>query len=683
MKSRDFGLTRRHLHIVLNRIWVKLPSRLKSQLRRSTFFKSSSLWILKYANAKTVSLIEDDFSREYIIDFDVVITSHRQSHFLLESLSSVMGQTLLPRNIFIILHDGDENEELRSKAVASTFSTATQLNILTIPECWPGEARNFGANLSSTDAIIFIDADDKIEKDYFFNALLYMNYYNADFVGAWCQTFGDNVRSETWKVPFRPLLEHYTSSNGSPVSSLIRRSTFNRVSGWRDYDAAGNKIDEALDFWRRVKLAGGEGINIQSSYIKLRRHNSNRSSEPSEKKFFDSSYLAEEMITYRKEFLCEDVLLDPPITTSSLNLERFFNLTFSKDIDTVIIFIADAKPFGAGKVFCEIASKIMNVENQIILVNLDINGLGFGVEKLNSELSKLPIIELGNSCNTDNWNLVLRSLFKVCDVKSLISFGHPYANELMAYLKLEYDHLRISAFMFNTESIHANWIAKNPNKLDYLLLENSHSLNWTLENGWITEKALRIYHKAHRVPNAGGAIHSEIDMSKKPIQVLWFHRFASEKQPEQFLKLAVISLEQNLPIEFLMGGEGPLREKFAKRAELLPNTQILGEEVGNYEALSVADFLVSTSSSVEGRPLIISEALESGVNVLIPNLPSLLDFEKEGYLGIYNYNNLREALNFLKNIDLSILRQNREMKANLNKIITDGLGTDDYLKWIS
>ncbi len=683
MNTKVLGEIKRNLHVALSKIWVKLPSRIKSQLRRSALFKLSSLWILKYANAKTASLIEVDYSREYVIDFDVVITSHKQSHFLLDSLSSVMAQTHLPNKVFIIVHDEDKDEELRSKAIVATFATEIQLTVLTIPECWPGEARNFGASHSSTDAIIFIDADDKIEKDYFFNALLYMNYYNADFIGAWCQTFGKDIQSEIWKVPFRPLLENYSSSNGSPVSSLIRRSTFNKVSGWRDYDAVGNKIDEALDFWRRVKLAGGEGINIQNSYINLRRHNSNRSSEASEKKFFDSAYLAKEMISYRKEFLIENVLLDPPLTTSNLNLERFLNSTFSKDTNSVMIFMADAKPFGAGKVFCEIASEIMKVEKQIILVNLDINGLGFGVEKLNSELANLPIIELGNACNTESWNSFLKSFFKVSDVGSLVSFGHPYANELMTSLQSEYDHLRISAFMFNTESVHANWISKNPNKLDYLLLENTHSLNWALEHGWSPAKALRIYHKAHRISKTAGVGHGQLDRGKKHLQILWFHRFASEKQPEQFLKMAVMSIEQNLPIEFLMGGEGPLREKFVNRAELLSNIRILDKEVGNYEALSLADFLISTSSSVEGRPLIISEALESGVNVLIPNLPSLLDFEKEGYLGIYNYNDLRGALNLLKDVDLLILQQNREAKANLNKEITDALRGDDYLKWIS
>jgi glycosyltransferase involved in cell wall biosynthesis len=673
---------KRHLHVALNKLWIKLPSWLKLQLRRTTLFKSSSLWILEYANTKTASLIEVNHSREYVSDFDVVITSHRQSHFLLESLSSVLGQTHLPKNIYIVIHDEDKDEELRSKAVVSTFATEIHLHLLTIPECWPGEARNFGASLSSTDAIIFIDADDKIEKDYFFNALLYMNYYNADFVGSWCKTFGLGIESEIWKVPFRPLVENYTSSNGSPVSSMIRRSAFNMVSGWRDYDEADNKIDEALDFWRRLKLAGGEGINLQNSYINLRRHNSNRSNEASEKKFFDSAYLAKEMISYRIEFLKENVILDPPLSTSHQNLEKFLELTFSKECDAVMIFMADAKPFGAGKVFCEIASEIVKQENQIILVNLDINGLGFGVEKLNSELAKLPVIELGNACNTDSWKSLLNSFLKVCDVKSLISFGHPYANELMGSMQSEFNHLRISAFMFNTESVHANWIAKNPNKLDYLYLENTHSLNWSLEQGWNPENALRIYHKAHRISSSGAAGHGEIEESKKPLQILWFHRFAPEKQPEQLLKLAVMSFEQGLPIEFLMGGEGPLREKFAKRVGSLPNIRMLEEEVGNYEALSLADFLVSTSSSVEGRPLIVSEALESGVNALIPNLPSLLDFESEGYLGVYSYNDLREALEFLKDIDPLILRKGRETKANMNKEITDQLGLDNKMKWI-
>ena len=682
MNTKFLGQIKRHLHIALSKVWVRLPSWLKLQLRGSKFFKILSLWILKYANAKTASLIEVNFSREYVNDFDVVITSHKQSHFLLECLSSVLGQTLLPKSLFIIIHDEDKDEELRSKAIVSTFATEIQLHIATIPECWPGEARNFGASLSSASSIIFIDADDKIEKDYFFNALLYMNYYNADFVGSWCQTFGKGIKSEIWKVPFRPLLENYTSSNGSPVSSLIRRSTFNKVSGWRDYDESGDKIDEALDFWRRVKLVGGEGINLQNSYINLRRHNSNRSTQASEEKFFDSAYLAKEMISYKTEFFEESIILDPPLTTSNQNLEKFLEFTFSMDSDCAMIFMADAKPFGAGKVFCEITSEIVKRENQIILVNLDINGLGFGVEKLNSELAKFPVIELGNACNTDTWNSLLNSFLKVCNVKSLISFGHPYANELMVSLQSGFNHLRISAFMFNTESVHANWIAKNPNKLNSLYLENTHSLNWSLQQGWSPENALRIYHKAHRISSSSAAGHGEAEKSKKPLQILWFHRFASEKQPEQFLKLAVMSFEQDLPFEFLMGGEGPLREKFAKRVGSLSNIRMLEEEVGNYEALSLADFLVSTSSSVEGRPLIISEALESGVNVLIPNLPSLLDFEKEGYLGIYSYNDLRGALDLVTGIDPLILRKSRETKANLNKEVTDGLGLDNYLNWI-
>jgi glycosyltransferase involved in cell wall biosynthesis len=612
--------------------------------------------------------VSNSKEKSFIASIDVVITSHKQTMYLEEAIKSVLIQTFQPQTVIVVIHDEDPQEKLHAEQIIVNYEKLIDIKMLVINECWPGEARNAGSRLSNADAIVFLDVDDVFESNYFFNCILYMNYYNLDFVGSWCSTFGKGVSTELWSIPFHPELQNYVSGNASPVGSVIRSEFLREINGWRDFDFKKDKIDEALDFWRRAKLSNGDGINFQNPFILLRRHSRNRSSADSEAKFFNPRVLRKQMKHYYRDFPEWKNLQTNDLQLSSTNLRRFFDCRWKKNQEVVVLLIADAKAFGAGKVAVELLEKLNLQGIEVLVINLDINGLGFGVEKLSQILSRSPIIELGSACPPNNWILFLRQVLIHFHVKAIISLGHPFANDLLVTIKSEQPEITSCAFVFNTESLHAKWISSNPNKIDKVVVESTHASSWALDQGWFPSRLEKIAHSAH---NVGFESVNIITKKTGPLKVLWFSRFSSEKQPEMFIQLARLA-QNNLPsVQFIMGGVGPLRNDIEKKImDLnLDNLHLLDVEISNTEALAIADVLIMTSSKVEGRPLVCSEALESGLVLILPLLPGPLDFVTDGFQDIYTYSRQDEVLKLLISLDLDDLRNSAHLRAIVNREI--------------
>jgi glycosyltransferase involved in cell wall biosynthesis len=670
----NFGLmlkVQRILHRRIHSLWIILPGPIKSFIRSQKAFSVISSWLLQYSKFQSSYSERKSNLRQRVESVDVVITSYKQARYLSDSLLSVLCQTMQPRRIIVVVHDEDKDEIAMIQSLIDSIETKIEICFTTHPECWPGKARNHGASFSTSDAIVFLDADDKIYSSYLFNAVLYMNYFEQDYVGCWSVTFGEGVTPEVWKVPSRPNIQNYESSNSSPVSSLIRRSSFDLVDGWRDSDNKGIKVDEALDLWRRIVLSNLYGINIQSPMIQMRRHLANRSKQNSEKQFFDSRFLKKQMKSYLKEFRSEISPVRSEISIMSSELRHTLGSITQKHDgkETVLILLADAKPFGAGKVSANLVEIFLENDKNVLLINLDINGLGFGFEMLSPNLSRIPIIELGNVISPELWLQFLRQVLVSLKIKEIYSMAHPYANELLVKLKSEFRDIDNKVFLFNTQSLHANWIANNPNSLDKILVENSHSFIWLLDHGWNPKRIYKVAHTAHRVGIHQDVSSHEQELPDGVLKILWFHRFATEKQPKVFLNLASESLSQSLDVQYIFGGEGPLRGEIARQSSPLENLSFLPENLQNIEALKLGDILISTSSNIEGRPLVCTEALEMGLLLLLPDLPSLIDFKTDGFDGVFFYQNINEVPSILMNLDVLSLRRNRLARADFNRNI--------------
>jgi glycosyltransferase involved in cell wall biosynthesis len=81
----------------------------------------------------------------------------------------------------------------------------------------------------------------------------------------------------------------------------------------------------------------------------------------------------------------------------------------------------------------------------------------------------------------------------------------------------------------------------------------------------------------------------------------------------------------NLPISLKVVGDGPLRESVARRAESLPNVDVLGQQSNEnvLRLMQAATVLIVPSLWYEGFPMTVIEAYACGLPVIASNLGSL------------------------------------------------------------
>jgi glycosyltransferase involved in cell wall biosynthesis len=84
----------------------------------------------------------------------VVIPTYNRSHLILRALTSVLAQTVPPREI-IVVDDGSTDDTLR---ILGTLGD--RLRVLTQPNAGGAAARNRGISEATTDWVAFLDSDD-------------------------------------------------------------------------------------------------------------------------------------------------------------------------------------------------------------------------------------------------------------------------------------------------------------------------------------------------------------------------------------------------------------------------------------------------------------------------------------------------------------------------------------------
>jgi glycosyltransferase involved in cell wall biosynthesis len=175
----------------------------------------------------------------------------------------------------------------------------------------------------------------------------------------------------------------------------------------------------------------------------------------------------------------------------------------------------------------------------------------------------------------------------------------------------------------------------------YALAENTEVLDWlertarwpkthvsALSSG-VDLKVLRPENRPKRLIEKHSVLSNEL--------VIGFSgRLSSEKAPELFLKIAALC-EAVPNLRFFMTGAGPLTDEIIQAASLLPKSarfEFVGLVDDVYEYLHLYDLLI-LPSRLDGRPVVVLEALACGVPVIASNvggLPSLIDEGQNGYL---------------------------------------------------
>jgi len=655
-------------------IWGKSPQSLKGYLRKSHFARSLIVFLMDRAplfreNLSQTKIFEEV---ELLQTIDVVITTFNQSPYIQEALESLFKQSYPASKIFIINHSEAPAEKCELERIVDGY-VKENITLKHIEECWPGSARNFGASLSDSDLIVFLDADDYISTDYLFNTTFYLNLFSLDFIGAWCENFADFEQGreygDVWKTQLFPSWKNLVESNAYPVTSLIRRSVFEDMGGWQDFDPEGSRQDEAINLWRRLSIGNYKGANIQQKMIFLRRHNHNLSSKAGEREFFQSQQM-------RKSW--EKLLIQKGVTEKrlqgaskqmSINLRSFdlFKVNQIAEKENLLFVLPDKTYYGAGKVIKWNYLKVVD-RFETIFINADVQGLGGDLSiELDSQTPR--ILELGAVFPIENWFDIIDQIAARLNIKNFLSFGHPFINSVLKDLKESTNFKKVFSWMFNIKSANAIWLEKNPNTIDKVFVESDLSFNFLINAGWEKGKVEKIAHNAHRAVETPFKSRSiKVDLEK--LKILWLGRFAVEKCPDEFIKLANEMKKQN-GMSFTICGEGPLKSQVIDNVAKAKNHHLTYSSDNTISMLYLNDVYVSTSSEIEGRPLTIIEALEAGMIVLAPNSGAITEIQDDGYVGLQIYQELEDIKEFLINHDTKSIKERRTTRVQHNILVSN------------
>jgi len=108
-----------------------------------------------------------------------------------------------------------------------------------------------------------------------------------------------------------------------------------------------------------------------------------------------------------------------------------------------------------------------------------------------------------------------------------------------------------------------------------------------------------------------------------------------QKNPQDFIKLAAIMMKKRKNLEFLLIGDGVLRNRLNKMVEkysIKENFKILGWREDAYELMKSFDILVLTSL-FEGQPHVIIEAMSLGIPIVATKVDGIKDIVINGSNG--------------------------------------------------
>ncbi|MDB3881271.1 glycosyltransferase family 2 protein [Gammaproteobacteria bacterium] len=245
----------------------------------------------------------------------IIIPTFNDEDFLMETLSSVFNQTVLPNEIVII---DDGSREKYAEKFIKTFSDneSIKIQLRRILNSGPSVARNLGAKLSTSDFLIFLDSDDLLMKDAI--EKFHSKIINFDFNKFWGVHGGISFVGSTKKfIPIKELkLDQSTLDKIGKnkileglSSFLFSKNSFNEIKGFRE------NLNHNEDFDIVLRLSQKKALKINENIVvKIRKRKGSLSNKNAldaylgVKKFINialkESLLSTEEILIRKKENC-------------------------------------------------------------------------------------------------------------------------------------------------------------------------------------------------------------------------------------------------------------------------------------------------------------------------------------------------------------------------------------------
>ena len=170
---------------------------------------------------------------------------------------------------------------------------------------------------------------------------------------------------------------------------------------------------------------------------------------------------------------------------------------------------------------------------------------------------------------------------------------------------------------------------------DYLIAVGNQVKDDLLEVGIGTPNKFRALFPGLPAPQAPSKGQARVELGLDPDQIYctFVGRLTQIKRPDRLLDIAAASVAREMPVHFIVAGEGELFESSKKRAadEKLPIT-FLGWRSDIDCIFAASDIAILTSDN-EGIPLTLIQAAQAGLPIVAPRVGSIADIVIDGQTG--------------------------------------------------
>lgn len=208
-------------------------------------------------------LIIQKLEETHQVDSEVTIAipCYKQSAFVRETLESCLHQTLLPKQIIILLMDPD-SWKLKAELAARDPS----IRVICSGRKLLPSARNFCFGLATTEYVIPVDADDILP----INFIEELRKISVDVVYVGAKLF--DAETGWWPPTMDEEIDwdKQTTFRRNPIvcTALIRRSAWASVGGYSDTLTA----FEDMEFWIRLHEHGYTFKKCKETWLNYRKH---------------------------------------------------------------------------------------------------------------------------------------------------------------------------------------------------------------------------------------------------------------------------------------------------------------------------------------------------------------------------------------------------------------------------
>lgn len=572
----------------------------------------------------------------------VVIPCFNYGRYVEEALDSVLGQTL--QDIEIIIVDGGSSDQGTLEVLHNLERPRTRV-LFRDGRHLVGDNRNFGIAEASGRYICCLDADDTLEPTYLEKAVFLLEMYGYDIVSTAIRFTG--ARSGTVGIAPAPDLRFMVHGNHAHTCAVFRRLLWTRSGGFFDVGVGQEHVAEDWDFWVRLAALGARIRNIaDEALFNYRAHEGGSLSSSTDVKPLSEQRKA--IVTRNRAVLTKAAYLlsraqrERRLRASSAQtaLTRSMVQTSAEDRrPTLVLAIPCMIVGGAERLLSQLCGYLVRQGWRVIVVTTLSQDACHG-DSIDWFQQHTPeVYALPRFLQPPEWQDFVEHLMISRKPDCLLTTGSEFFSRSLPDLARRYPDMALVDLLFNT-GVHADSHLLYKDHYTFALAENADVLRWLMAAGWEEDRVRKVISGVdldvhHPEPKPADLVQAH-GIDPADLVVGFSGRLSEEKAPEVFLDIA--RLCQGVPnLRFVMTGAGPMAETIARLVAKLPSTvrlDYLGlvDHVAPY--LALYDVLVVPSRQ-DGRPLIVMEALASGLPVVASRLggiPEMIEDGQNGYL---------------------------------------------------